>query len=91
MTLFNRLNNNDVHVRVNYGKADVCGTGPFMWIRANKADVDPFIDSETLIDFLRPPIQFKWRKALFYWVFGMIAISMAATLSFILIVNNFDD
>lgn len=45
MTLFNRLNANDIHVRVNYGKADVCGTGPFMWIRANKAEVDPLIDS----------------------------------------------
>ena len=91
MTLFNRLNSNEIHVRVNYGKADVCGTGPFMWIRANKSEVDQFIDSETLIDFLRPPIKFAWRKILFYWVFGMIFLTMAATLSFVLVVNKYDD
>ena len=78
-------------MRVNYGKADVAGTGPFMWIKANRAEIDELIPSNTLLEYLKPPMKFVWRRMLFYWIFGMIALTLSATLVFILVINKYED
>jgi hypothetical protein len=48
-----------MQVYMNFGQADVCGVGPFMWIRSNALQISQIMDPEELIRLMTPPLKFK--------------------------------
>lgn len=85
--LFEAINSSNVMVPMNYGQANVCGLGPFMWIRSNSGAIDQIIDSEELIRLMTPPLQFRERRSLFITVYICLAVILAGTVAFVVYTN----